>query len=135
MDKNYYLGLDIGGTKLAVVLSDLNYNIISRKSCLTLIENAIKPPAKNIELLHEMISDILSEQKLIISNIKGIGVSCGGPLNSKKGIIISPPNLQGWNNVDIVSILTEKYNIPVFLKHDANAGALAEYLIGYKKKV
>jgi glucokinase len=63
-------------------------------------------------------------------SIKAIGVSCGGPLDSKKGLLLSPPNLPGWDRVPIVEMLQNKFNVPAFLENDANAGALAEWKFG-----
>ena len=59
-----------------------------------------------------------------------IGISCGGPLDSEKGVIMSPPNLPGWDDVPIVKILQEAFEIPTFLQNDADAGALAEWKFG-----
>lgn len=63
-------------------------------------------------------------------NLQGIGVSCGGPLNSAKGLILSPPNLKGWDEVPIVELLEERFQKPAFLQNDANACALAEWRYG-----
>ena len=62
-----------------------------------------------------------------------IGISCGGPLDSRKGFIYSPPNLPGWDNVPIVDIFSKKYEVPAALQNDANACALAEWLMGAGK--
>lgn len=61
---------------------------------------------------------------------EAIGISCGGPLDSKRGIIMSPPNLPGWDNIEIVKILGDKFKVPVFLKNDADACGLAEWKFG-----
>lgn len=61
---------------------------------------------------------------------EAIGISCGGPLDSAKGIIKSPPNLPGWDNIEIANILKNEFNVPVFLKNDADACALAEWKFG-----
>jgi glucokinase len=57
-------------------------------------------------------------------------VSCGGRLDSRRGVVLSPPNLQGWDEVPIVAMLQEATGLPVRLENDANAGALAEWLFG-----
>ena len=59
-----------------------------------------------------------------------MGVSCGGPLDSARGLILSPPNLPGWDEVPIVAYLQEKLGIPAFVQNDANACALAEWRFG-----
>ena len=59
-----------------------------------------------------------------------IGVSCGSPLDSEKGMILSPPNLPGWDNVPITAWLSRRYRAPAFLENDAKACALAEWRFG-----
>ena len=58
------------------------------------------------------------------------GISCGGPLTSRCGRILSPPNLPGWDDVPIVEILQASLGVPVHLQNDANACALAEWRWG-----
>ena len=116
-----FLGIDIGGTKCAVVLGDKEGNVLQKiKFDTTDFENTLN-------------SILLSADKLIIDEVLAIGVSCGGPLSSKRGIIMSPPNLPGWDNVPIVDILTKRYGRPSFLKNDADACAIAEWKWGSAK--
>lgn len=62
-----------------------------------------------------------------------IGVSCGGPLDSRKGIVLCPPNLPGWVNIPLTKMLEEHFGIPTFLQNDANACALVEWKLGAGK--
>ncbi len=110
------LGIDIGGTKCAVVLGKENGEIIKKEKFAT--SDCNSTIAKLIEIAHNF------------NNFNAIGISCGGPLDSKKGIIMSPPNLPGWDNIEIVNILKNEFNVPVFLKNDADACALAEWKFG-----
>ncbi len=118
-------GIDIGGTKCAVSLASYdgkNIEILEKKRFLT-----PELPSKTIDEL------LLSLEELILNynvELSSIGISCGGPLNSDNGLILSPPNLPGWNKIDIVSPFTNNYDIPVSLQNDANAGALAEWMFG-----
>ena len=114
-----YAGVDIGGTKCAVVLGDDNGNII----------NKIKFETTDVSSTLKNIFDSIQR----IGDFKSIGVSCGGPLDAQKGVILSPPNLPGWDNIHIVDLLTEKFKIPVGLQNDANACALAEWKFGAGK--
>ena len=58
------------------------------------------------------------------------GVSCGGPMNSREGLVLSPPNLPGWDHVPITRLIKERFGGQAFLMNDANAGALAEWKWG-----
>jgi glucokinase len=128
MKKHYYLGIDVGGTKCAVVAGTEEMEILHRIHFDT---ETHKGPDYAISRLLEASSNIV--QKISDHNLVAIGISCGGPLDSKTGIIKSPPNLPGWDNVEIVSIFKDKYNVPVFLQNDANACALAEWRFGAGK--
>jgi glucokinase len=62
-----------------------------------------------------------------------IGISCGGPLDQDRGIILSPPNLPGWDEIHVTEYFQERTGIPACLYNDANAGALAEWKYGAGK--
>lgn len=110
-----YTGIDIGGTKCAVLVGDENG-----------ISDKIKFETTTVE---ETLGNIMkAAEKLGVGD--AIGVSCGGPLDSKRGIIMSPPNLPGWDNIEIVKLLEERFGVPVAVQNDANACALAEWKYG-----
>lgn len=129
MQKGYYLGLDIGGTKCAVVVGDDDFKIHKK------IQFETKTSERSYQqVLDEFFVHIESLfSKFPMENLKGIGISCGGPLDSKKGMIYSPPNLPGWDNVPIIEIFSKKYGVPAAIQNDANACALAEWLMGAGK--
>jgi glucokinase len=128
MSKTYYLGIDIGGTKCAVLAGTEGMEILDR----------IQFPTETERGPENTISKLLIGADRIVQHISGftlaaIGISCGGPLNSQTGVIQSPPNLPGWDNIEIVRIFREKFNVPVYLQNDANACALAEWRFGAGK--
>lgn len=61
---------------------------------------------------------------------RAIGISCGGPLDEENGIILSPPNLPGWDEVHITQMMAARFGVPAYLCNDANACALAEWKFG-----
>ncbi len=65
--------------------------------------------------------------------VQAISVSIGGPLDVQKGIVLSPPNLPGWDEIPLKRLLTDRFNLPVYVEHDGNAGALAEFYFGAGK--
>jgi glucokinase len=125
------LGFDIGGTKCAVTLGNYNGNAID------IIEKKVVPTDKSvyemINLLFNMAEELLTRQSVSNENISGIGISCGGPLSSKFGMILSPPNLPGWDNIPIVELAEKRFRKPVLLQNDANACAIAEWKYGAGK--
>ena len=108
-------GIDIGGTKCAVIVGDENG-----------IADKIKFETTTVD---ETIKNIISAVEKLGAN-DAIGISCGGPLDSKRGVIMSPPNLPGWDNIEIVKMLEERFKVPVSIQNDANACALAEWKYG-----
>ena len=124
----YFLGFNIGGTKCSVVLGDKDFTIHEKIEFLTRTERGYR------KILNEFKDHVYSLfEKYDKKNLKKIGISCGGPLDSKKGIIYSPPNLPGWDAVPIVEIYKKEFNVDVEVQNDANASALAEWLIGAGK--
>lgn len=128
INTEYYLGIDIGGTKCAIVVGDKEFNILRKVQFPTKTERGY---VKILDEFHNNIEEIYKEFPK--ANLKRIGISCGGPLDSEKGIIYSPPNLPGWDSVPIVKIFNEKYGVPAAIQNDANACALAEWLMGAGK--
>lgn len=120
----YILGFDIGGTKCAAITATWDGERI------TLLEKQ-KIATDHTISADEMIKKLIDLADAILEKTPDcIGVSCGGPLDSEKGIIISPPNLPQWKDVDIVAMLKQHYGVSVKLQNDANACALAEWKFG-----
>lgn len=123
----YILGFDIGGTKCAVITArwdGANITILKKEKCST---DFSVSPKEMIQKLIAMADSILEKKP------DAIGISCGGPLDSKRGIIMSPPNLPGWDHVTIVEQVEQHYSVPVKLQNDANACAVAEWKFGIGK--
>lgn len=69
------------------------------------------------------------------ADFSAIGISCGGPLDSRRGIVFSPPNLPGWDKVPITKFFSERFHVPCFLQNNANACVLAEWKWGNGKNL
>ncbi len=121
------LGLDIGGTKTAVVLGSPRGEIIWRKQFPTRPERGFKI------VFSELTANIAIALRSAQQTAAAISVSIGGPLEVLQGVIKSPPNLPGWTNVSLKKLLAERFSLPVFIEHDGNAGALAEFYFGAGK--
>lgn len=134
----YSLGFDIGGTKCAVILGKgempENHNelIIDKEAFPTDVKRGWRL------IIEEMLAsaDRILARNGILSPAKeltGIGISCGGPLDSRKGTINCPPNLPDWDNVPICDIFASHFGIRPVLQNDANACAVAEWKFGAGK--
>lgn len=114
------MGIDIGGTKCAVTVGDNTGKVYFKEKFAT---------AKTAE--ETLASIILSAKKAKEKyEISACGISCGGPLNEDTGVILSPPNLPGWDRIHITEILERELHIPCKARNDANACAMAEYYFG-----
>ncbi len=124
---SHVVGIDIGGTKLATVVADKDGNILQKVRKPTESERG---PRHAVQLLLQMVNEVIDLGGLRREDISGIGVSCGGPLDTKTGIIYSPPNLPGWDALPLKEMIESEYHIPTIIENDANASALAEARFG-----
>lgn len=127
MTEKLILGLDIGGTKTAVVLGTPRGEIRWRMQFLTRPERGFKI------VFAELTTNIATALRSASHPVAAISVSIGGPLDILNGIIKSPPNLPGWTNISLKKLLKERFTLPVYVEHDGNAGALAEFYFGAGK--
>lgn len=132
--KEHIIGIDIGGTKCAVLLGrahgDAENIIMDKLRFETRVERGWR--AVTAELL-DSIEEILKNNSLSPEDIVCAGISCGGPLDSRRGVILSPPNLPDWECVPIVDMIEERFGFDAYLQNDANACALAEWKFGAGK--
>lgn len=125
-----YLGVDIGGTKVAAGLVDARGNILSK--------TRVPMPSRGTEAealaaVEQAIAAALETRPRLRSAVAAIGISSPGPLDPRKGVIINPPNLPCWRNLNITKKLKTPGHLPVTLDNDANAAGLAEALWGAGK--
>lgn len=127
----YYLGMDIGGTKCAVVICDKNKGQIMDK--IRFDTNKDRGWEAVVDELISSAKELLSKNGISSDEVIACGVSCGGPLDSEKGIIYSPPNLPDWDGVPLADIIRDKLGVPCKVCNDADACALAEWQFGAGK--
>lgn len=127
MGDTLWVGVDVGGTKTAIVLSTKPPAVLARAQFATRPARGSKPA---LALMKKSIGELLSQHGLSNAAIARIGVSCGGPLDRVRGIIQSPPNLPTWDNVPIKAFLEDAFGAECQVENDANAGAVAEHRFG-----
>jgi glucokinase len=123
------IGVDLGGTKILTALADSEGRMISSVKIDT---GAALGPEKVIANIVKSISLAAKEAKIPLSRISRVGIGAPGPILGR-AIIVSPPNLPGWVNVNIKSILHKKLNKKIYIENDANAAALGEFSFGAGK--
>ena len=125
----YLAGVDIGGTKCAACIGRADGEQVEVLCRAVPRAPREYTPAGMLEALAGDLRDCLAALPAW-ERAEGIGISCGGPLDSRAGIVLSPPNLPGWDAVPAAKILSERTGLPAWLCNDANAGALAEWQYG-----
>ncbi len=124
MSSQLLLGLNIGGTRSTAVVGDGEGHALARETFPTAAPEATV--ARLIALGGRLCS---GEQPA------ACGITCGGPLSSRDGLILSPPNLPTWDGVPVVKMVEEGFRVPTALEKGANAAAVAEWRWGLEKKI
>src|SRR5688572_32234230 len=117
-DRGLILGLDVGGTKTAVVVGTHDGVVRSRRAFASAAARGFRA----------MFDDLCREVEAVLAEaptIAGIGVSIGGPMDAAAGVILSPPHLPGWDAIPLRDLLEQRFGRPTAVEHDAKAGALA----------
>ncbi|WP_181392004.1 ROK family protein [Deinococcus irradiatisoli] len=118
------LALDVGGTKLAAGLVSEGGELLESLREPTRLDTGPQGVTRQlVALAHRLL-----ERSAL--PVVGVGVGCGGPLDTALGLIKSPPNLPGWTDYPLTRRLEEALQLPVWLDNDANAAALAEFSFG-----
>lgn len=132
MDKDYFLVIDIGGTKIRSAIGDNRGHLLKKIKSFT----QAKAGAKTI------INDLLAMSDQVIaltgvdtSILKGIGISFGGPVDFKKQKILRSQHVSGWDSLYLAKIFGTKYNLPAIIDNDANAAAFGEKVFGAGKQI
>lgn len=123
---NVWAGFDLGGTKMLAVILDEELKPLGRKRRKT---RGFEGVDAGLERISETIQKALAEAELSPQNLKGIGIGCPGLLDLDKGIINEAPNL-GWEKAAICDFLKKKFDVPVILMNDVDAGLYGEFQFG-----
>jgi len=128
MMRKHILGFDIGGTKCAAVSASAGDGIK--------INDRVQFDSETGKGFEHLLKNLILCGRRLTGERGGadypaaIGISCGGPLDGKKGVVLSPPHLPGWDDIHICDILSREFGVPAFLQNDANACALVEWKLG-----
>src|SRR6266852_215141 len=129
MAEQYFIGVDVGGTKVAAGLVNSSGEITHRMRVPMVAEEAVAGLAAVISAI-DSVSAAAKLEPNIQGSISGIGICAPGPLDPRTGVVINPPNLPGWRNFPLAAEISKAYRLPVRLDNDGNAAALAEALWG-----
>lgn len=117
------LGIDIGGTKTAVVAATADGSILLRREFAT-------RPERGVEAFLDDVEPVVRAFQREVGGIACASVSVGGPLDDDTGVLHDPPHLPTWKGAALGRMIAERLALPTYLMHDAKAGAYAEWRFG-----
>jgi glucokinase len=129
MSNRYFIGVDLGGTKIATGIANENGDLIKTVKVPTQAEDGWEVVTKRIG---DTILDVLEKSEIKASEVKAIGICAPGALDIPNGIVLSSPNLK-WHNVPLKKIIEDRFNIPTYFDNDANIAGLGENRFGAGK--
>lgn len=121
------IGIDVGGTNVKIALVSDKGKIIYSNSIPTRAEMGYE---YTINSMKDAIRDLLKETKMKASDIEGIGFGFPGQIDCKKGVVRLAPNIPGWVNVPIASIMEKEFGIPTRVDNDVRTAVLGELNYG-----
>ncbi|QZY57302.1 ROK family protein [Crassaminicella profunda] len=130
MEDKYVIGIDLGGTKISGAVANFKGDVISQYTLPTKAEEGEKAV---LERIIKVVEKVIKESNVDKERIVSIGIGSPGPLDAKKGKIITTPNLP-FKNFNIVSPLVDQFHIPTYLDNDGNVAAIGEYAFGAGKE-
>ena len=120
------LGIDIGGTRLRVALVDDRGRVLAREEVFTKAQAG--PDAVIGQIV--ALADLIAPDR---GDIAGAGISCPGPIDTKRGLALGIPTLAGWDNIPIAQMVGTAVSLPVQLENDGIAAAMGEWTFGAGK--
>jgi glucokinase len=127
MSGDLFAGIDLGGTKILVLIGDAGGVVVGTARVPTLAKQG---PESVLARIVEAVHEAAKEAGVDAHALRVAGVSAPGPIDTADGIITDPPNLPGWHNVPLAAILRERLGVPAILENDANCGAVGEHNFG-----
>ncbi len=124
--KTYWLGFDLGGTKMLATLFDAKFRVVASERKKTKANNGMDD---GLDRMEGAIDSVLEKGGILRKQLGGIGVGCPGPLDLDAGVILCAPNL-GWKNVPVKATLEKAFGCPAVIANDVDAGTYGEYRFG-----
>lgn len=129
-DERYWLGFDLGGTKMMATVFDAGFKILGSHRAKTKGHEGAK---EVLDRIIETIKEAVGDAHIKTQHLGAIGVGCPGPLDLDRGIILEAPNL-GWKNVALKDTLEKAFGCPTVIANDVDSGTYGEYRFGAGQK-
>lgn len=122
----FWIGFDLGGTKMLACVLDKNYQVLGSARKTT---NGSDGQARGRQKILKAIHEAIEAAGVDPAGLQGIGIGCPGLVNPEKGVLIHAPNL-GWSNMQLGALLRTAFKKPVVVLNDVDAGTYGEYKLG-----
>jgi glucokinase len=120
------IGAEIGSRGLRAVIGTQDGNILDSIHAIDHSDSALS----TVNGISQLIDQLLDRRNLSPSDVRGIGIAFGGPVDTNGGLIIRSHRTPGFDNFPIAGIVEERFGIPVCVENDARAGAIGEFRFG-----
>ncbi len=124
--KTYWIGFDLGGTKMLCSVYDEEFQPLAQKRRKTKGQEGLD---FGLERIVDTVKSALEKAELNPDQISGLGIGCPGPLDLEQGIMLEAPNL-GWKDANIKQVLENTFPFPAVVLNDVDAGVFGEYRFG-----
>lgn len=121
------IGIDLGGTKINTALVQSDGAIIAQDYRPTLASEGLQPV---FERVLDSARQVMAQAGIARSRVSGVGIGAPGPIEIETGVVMSPPNLPGWERVPLKQLVEDEFGVATFLENDANAAAWGEHYFG-----
>ncbi|MFK7767954.1 MAG: ROK family protein [Mariniblastus sp.] len=128
--KTHWVGFDLGGTKMLATVYNDKFEQLGKARRKTKGRDGMEAGLKRI---NSVIKDALEDANVASSDVGGLGIGCPGPLDLKKRMIRTAPNL-GWDDVPVADSIEKEFGFPVTIANDVDAGVFGEYSFGAGKE-
>jgi len=125
MPPTQYIGVDVGGTSIrAARFSGESQHPVTKTKIPT---QAAKGADASLARVEAAIREVAGDD---LGAVAAIGITAPGPLDPVTGVVLSAPNIPGWDNLPLRRHMEERLQRPVFIGNDANLAALGEWKFG-----
>ncbi len=129
--QRYWVGFDLGGTKMRVAVYDAAFHVLARAEGKT---KGLGSSRMGVVRIAKLIDEAVQAARIKRPDLRltGIGLAVPGPVNPRTGVIRELPNI-GWRNVPVAKLLEKETGVPVAVLNDVDAGTYGEAVFGAGK--
>lgn len=125
-------GIDLGGTNVKTAVVGRNGALLAKDSRPTDAEEGLETVLDNMAA---SLDAAMEQANADHTDLVAVGIGAPGPMNWRTGVVFSPPNLPGWENVPLADLMRERLNVPTYVDNDANVACWGEFWSGAGREV